>query len=79
MGRRADGSHLLDLLEIDLLLGDLVTSPRIKLHSDLLMDPTTRLSSIIDGVPRVRPRQVIGQGVNQELNPDYLIVSPQLQ
>jgi hypothetical protein len=76
MGRRADGSHLLDLLEIDLLLGDLVTSPRIKLHSDLLMDPTTRLYSIIDGVPQVRPRQVIGQEVNQELKPDYLIESP---
>ena len=79
MGRGADGSHLLVLLEIDHLLGDLVTSPRIKLHSDLLMDPITLPYSIIDGVPPVRPRQVIGQEVNQELNPDYLIVSPQLQ
>lgn len=79
MGRRADSSHLRVLLEIDHLLGDLVTSPKPKLLSDLLMDQTTRLYSIIDGVPQVRPRQVIGQEVNQELKPDYLIVSPQLQ
>jgi hypothetical protein len=69
-------SHLLVLPETDHLLGDLVISPRIKLRSDLLMDQTTRLYSIIDGVPLVRPRQVIGQEVNQELKPDYLIESP---
>jgi hypothetical protein len=76
MGRRADSSHLRVLLEIDHLLGGLVINPKTKLHSDLLMDPTTRLYSIIDGVPQVRPRQVIGQEVNQELKPDYLIESP---
>jgi hypothetical protein len=78
-GTDADGSHLRVLLEIDHLLGDLVISPRIKLHSDLLMDQTTRPYSIIDGVPQVRPCQVIGQEVNQELKPDYLIESLQVQ
>lgn len=76
MGRGADGSHLLVLLEIDRLLGDLVTSLNLKLLSDQLMDQITLPYSIIDGVPPVRPRQVIGQEVNQELNPDYLIASP---
>jgi hypothetical protein len=71
MGTDADGSHLLVLLEIDHLLGDLVTSPRIRLHSDLLMDPTMLLYLIIDGAPQVRPRQVIGLEVNPEVNPDY--------
>jgi hypothetical protein len=76
MWTEADGSHLLVLLEIDRLLGDLVISLKLKPHSDLLMDPTTRLYSIIDGVRQVRPPQVIGQEVNQELKPDYLIESP---
>jgi hypothetical protein len=71
MGTDADGSHLLVLLETDRLLGDLVTSPRSRLHSDLLMDPTTLPYSTIDGVPLVRSRQVIGLEVNQELKPDY--------
>jgi len=71
-----DGSHLLDLLVIDRLLGDLVTSPKIRLLSDLLMDQIMRLYSTIDGVPLVRPRQAIGRGVNQDLNPDYLIALP---
>jgi hypothetical protein len=74
MGRGADGSHLLVLLEIGHRLEDLVISLKIKLHSDLLMDPITLPYSIIDGAPPVRPRQVIGQEVNHELNPDYLIV-----
>jgi len=74
-----DGSHLLDLLGIDRLREDLVTSLRTKLLSDLLMDQITRLYSTIDGVLRVRPRRPAGQGVNQDLNPDYLIVLPPLQ
>lgn len=36
----ADVSHLLVLLEIDHLREDLVIDLKIKLHSDLLMDPT---------------------------------------
>ena len=76
MGADTDGSHLLVLLVIDRLREDLVTSLRTKLLSDLLMDQITRLYSTIDGVLRVRPRRPAGQGVNQDLNPDYLIVLP---
>ena len=66
---------------IDRLLGDLVTSPKIRLLSDLLMDQIMRLYSIIDGVLQARQRQVIGQEVSQDVNPDYsiVLVAPPLQ
>jgi len=79
MGADTDGSHLLVLLVIDRLREDLVIRLRTRLLSDLLMDQIMRLYSTIDGVPLVRPRQAIGQGVSQDLNPDYLIVLPPLQ